>query len=634
MKQYRSLFAGRLASRSRERELAPVKHKKRRLGGILWGILKRTCMTLGAFVLITSLIGAFSTASLFKQSTPDLPDQMVLFLKLEGEIQETQTQGGFPDPFAVAKPTLHTLISTLDKGRDDPRVKGLYVRLTGGAQLQLTQIQELRNAIKRFQDSGKFAFIYAPSYGEGGGLGAYYFASAFKNIWMQPVGVVSVTGMRADVPFARKSLEKLGVEPEFLQRKEYKSAYESLSRSSMSAANREAMTVLLNDLQDTIVGDMAADRGIEPAAFMRLVDKGLFTSAAALESGLVTRIGYADMLAGDIAEVISGNRDDVEKVFVPLKQYAAAAHTKASKTLKKVALVHVNGTIMPSSVNASLPDMPAVSVFSPEIAMLSAQAPLGIGDSVAAADKIAPAIFAAADDPHIQTIVVRIDSPGGSPSASETILRSIQRAKTKGKTVVVSMGMAAASGGYWIASGADYIFASPSTLTGSIGVVGGKFSLAGLWDNLDINWESVGWGKNAGLWSLNTPFSESEKVQIGLMLDQVYNGFIDRVASGRHMTPEQVERIARGRVWSGKAALENGLVDAQGGLTDTLDYVAQLNGVQSRKDLDIVVMPKPKTPLEQFIELVESGGIIELFKVQSWFARQIKSLSVVLNNVV
>jgi protease-4 len=632
MRKNRSLFAGKIASMVCARPV-PQQHVSkslwRKIGGGMWRSLKRICMTLGVFVFLTSLLGAFSTATMFKQTVKPLPDKAVLFLKLEGTYNETHNTGGFPDVFASSKPTLHQIVNTLDHAARNDVIKGLYVRLGADARLELSHIQELRAAVKRFQNAGKFAHIYSPSYGEGGGLGAYYFASAFKNIWMQPIGVVVMSGMRVDMPFAREILDKIGVKPEFLQRKTYKSAYESLTHDQMTPANREALTRLVDDLKTLITADIAADRGIDKTTLMHLVDHGLFTAQAALDNDLVTRIGYADTLVGDMAELMAGDRDAVKDVFVPFKHYGA--HMRALNPVKnekraKVALIHVDGTIMPSDVStrASIANM-ATYASLPRIDHTAT--PLGMGGGIAAADEIATALLAAAEDKEIKVIVMRIDSPGGSPTASETILRAMQNAKVKGKTVIVSMGGAAASGGYWVASGADYIIAHGTTFTGSIGVIGGKFVLQDMWDKLDVHWDTgIGWGENAGMWSPNTPFSPTEKARVDVMLDQVYDGFIKRVATGRKKTPADVEKIAQGRVWSGLAAKEIGLIDKIGHMSDALDYAAVLNGLQNRSQLDVIVMPKPKTALEQFIELVESGGVIEFFKIHLWFAHQLKNI--------
>ena len=226
-------------------------------------------------------------------------------------------------------------------------------------------------------------------------------------------------------------------------------------------------------------------------------------------------------------------------------------------------------------------------------------------DGIAAADEIEEALINAAYDNAIGSVVLRVDSPGGSPVASETILRAIDIVQRQGKSVIVSMGPAAASGGYWISAYADEIFVMPTTITGSIGVLGGKVSLQEMWEKVGVNWESIRWGRNADMWSANKPFSEEQAKQINAMLDNIYESFVYRVALGRDMTVEEVDKVARGHVWSGAAAVEIGIADQFGGLHDALDYAAVEAGGKDRHDVDVVVMPKPLTPIELFIRLLE-----------------------------
>ena len=561
---------------------------------MLWRGLKRICLTLGFLVLISMIMGAVTTYTVISEKAAPLPEQMVLYLNFQDDISELPEDVSFMDPFAQGQPTLRDLIAAIDRGRDDARVKGIYARISGGS-FQLAHVQELRAAIKRFRESGKFAYIYAPSYGDAGnGLGGYYLASAFDEIWMQTMGVVSITGMSAEIPFFRGTMDKLGISPQFYHRKEYKTAYESLTNTEMSPANREATEQLLADIRAEFLRDIPPERGMSPLKFTQLVDKGLFTAPEAVAAGLVTKASYADILAEGIRAQVTGDADNEDDIFVSIDSYIAddvesdlEPDALGSEKIS-VALVHIAGAIMPSADNGNSPGV--------------------MGDGIAAADEIAPAIIEAGNDEMIEAIVVRIDSPGGSPSASESILRALENAQRKGKPVIVSMGPTAASGGYWVASYADMIFALPTTLTGSIGVVGGKVAVEEMMTKIGVNVQAVKWGENAGLWSMMTPFSEAEAERVNVMLDEVYNSFVARVSWGRGMTIEEVDKVAGGHVWTGASAVKLGLVDEIGGLSEALDYTAQLLGASGQRDLDIVMMPKPKTALEQFLELVEGGG--------------------------
>ncbi|GJL85251.1 MAG: protease [Micavibrio sp.] len=563
-------------------------------------------MLMGAMVLISMISSFWIVGSLLQPSAgPSLPDDIVLFLKLDGGLSEKPAEANFAEPFGAGAPTVREMVNAIDAATEDPRVHGILARMNSGS-FALAHIQELRTAIARFRDSGKFAYIYSSSYGEpGSGLGRYYLASSFEEIWMQPMGILTIGGIHAEMPFFRDTLDKIGVSPQFFQRKEYKSAYENLTRNDASPYNKEMMEALITDIKDEIVGGISRDRNIKPEQFEKLVDQGLFMADEAKEAGLINYSDYADELVGVIKELLTGDEESEDITFVEARQYAGVLQAKKQENLlaqkvgkskPKIALIYAVGAIMPSGSGGG-PGLP------------------GAG-GVAAADEIAPAILDAADDESVKAVVLRIDSPGGSPTASESILRAVERVQEKGKPVIVSMGPTAASGGYWIAAYADQIFVLPTTITGSIGVVGGKFYMQDLWAKLGVNWDGVKWGQNSGMWSLNTPFSETESERVNAMLDQVYNAFITRVAKGRNMSTEDVDKIAKGRVWSGKSALEIGLADQLGGLTEALDYAAESAGFEDRSKALVQIMPKPKTPIEQFIELF--GDQVALGQNMKW----------------
>jgi protease-4 len=512
-----------------------------------------------------------------------LPDEMVLYVEFEDGFVEMAEAPGFADPFAPPPMTVRQIVDTINAAARDDRVSGMVARMRSG-QFGLSHVQEIRTALAKFRAAGKFAHIYSSSYGEGGGgFGRYYLASAFDEIWMQPLGIVTISGVSAEIPFMRETLDKIGVRPQFYQRKDYKTAYESLTNKSISKYNREATQALINDIRDEMLAVIPAERGMDVKTFSKLVDKGLFTAQEAEKVGLVTRADYGDVLLDNIAEQLTGERDIEGLNFVDLEDYAAVRLAKATpKSGPKVALIYVAGAIMPDENGGGLS-----------------------GGQVAAAREIAPAILKASKDDAIEAIVLRVDSPGGSPTASESILRAVERAQQRGKIVVVSMGSMAASGGYWVSAYADRIFVLPTTLTGSIGVVGGKFSIAELTEKIGINWANVSWGENSGMWSLNTPFNASEAERINAMMDQVYDSFLARVSKGRGMDVATVDALAGGRVWTGKRAVENGLADELGGLNDALDYVAEAVGVGDYTELAVEVFPKPKTALEIIVEMLE-----------------------------
>ncbi|MFK7838774.1 MAG: signal peptide peptidase SppA [Bdellovibrionales bacterium] len=558
---------------------------------LIWSTLKRTATVLGFFVLIQMFVVLFIVlpASLSTKEAVSLPKKMVLYLEIKGPLNEVYIPQGFASAFEPEPLTLKQTVDALNKAALDERVNGLLVRIKS-ASMGMTQAYELNQALDAFKESGKFAHVYSSSYGETApGLGAYAFISNFDEIWMQPLGVVSITGLHAYMPFMRELLDKIGVTPNFFQRKDYKSAYENLTHARMTPENREVITRLIGDIRSDVLNVVPANLEMDQDDFDRLVNDGLFTASAAKEAGLITHVDYADVLVGNIKEAVTGDREADDDLFVGMRHYAMDALKPKAMGSKgsKVALVYAVGTIMQSS-GSSVP---------------------GAASNVAAAEDIAPAILAAANDEDVRAIVLRVDSPGGSPVASESILRAIERAKDKDKLIIVSMGATAASGGYWISAYADHIFVMPSTVTGSIGVVGGKFAFDGLFDKVNVNWDGVQWGRNSGLWSIDSAFSKSEASRINAMLDAVYDGFITRVAKGRNMSEQDVDQVAGGRVWSGARAIDVGLADQIGGLNDALDYVAVELGKADRSDLNVVIMPEPKTTLEQFLELVEGHAV-------------------------
>ena len=566
---------------------------KWRILPIFWQALKRVAMGLGFIVLLNFFIALFILPMLFTKpdATPSLPSEFVLFMEFKDELREMPSVPSFSDPFAANKPTVREMVNALDHAAADDRVQGIVARMYDGS-FSMAHVAELRAALKRFRDTGKFAHIYSASYGEGGGgLGRYYLASAFDEIWMQPMGVVSIAGVQADVPFFRETLDKIGVKPEFFKRKEYKTAYESITDRQMSANNRKMLNDIVNSIKNEILATVPEEREISVSEFEALVDKGLLTAPEAKAAGLVTHVDYGDILLENIAEATTGERDLEGLKLVNFDGYINITRKNSSSLINaakpKVALVYAVGAVMPTSEGGGL-----------------------AAEGVAAADKIVPAIFAATDDEKVSAIVVRIDSPGGSPSASESILHALERAQKKGKPVIVSMGATAASGGYWIAASADKIYALPTTLTGSIGVVGGKFALDGAADKIGVNFDTVKWGQNSGIWSMTDSFSKSEAARFNAMLDHVYDGFITRVANGRGMEKAAVDKVAGGRVWTGKQAVEVGLVDEIGGLENALDYAATLAGKENRDDLNVVIYPKPLTALEQLVRFLETQAAI------------------------
>lgn len=579
----------------------PVQQPKRfHVGRILWEALKRTAMLFGFIMLISIVVGAWSASRVVKSQAPTLPSEMILLLDTTDAGTLRSRPARYLEEFGLAgssELSVPAMVDMIDAGAKDSRVKSLALIL-GDQKYGLSDYQELREAVIRFKASKKPVSAYADSFGGGGsGLGFYYLASAADSIWMQPVGVVAIPGMSAQMPFFRGLLEKVGVKPEFFQRKEYKTAMEHFAAYEMSEASREQMVGMIGDIGDQLTGKISESRKTKfKTDFKSLIDQGLFTDEEALQNGLIDKIGYQDEFVAMLRERSGGNTVTGKPDFISLEEYASVPRHKL-KSGPVIARITVDGMITEGGSSAG---------------------PYGLEQELATSGEIVAAIMQAAEDDDIKAILIRINSPGGTPTAAESIHRAITQAKSRyKKPVYVSMGAMAASGGYWIAAPADRIYALDGTLTGSIGVVGGKFDASGLWEKLNVRWEEIPYGKNSSMWSFNKPFSESERERFEASLDNVYVYFIKRVTDGRKLKPEQVEAVAKGHVWTGRQAIKIGLVDVIGGQDKALDDIAVKLGQKTRDDLRIVDLPKPESKLEAIMSLLKAEASLSDFLPES-----------------
>lgn len=568
-----------------KRKPSPAAIRRKRWNGwrILGTALRRTCYTLGAIMLVWIALSVIVMLTISGGSgRATMPDEMVVVLKLDQGLAEKTGRPTLTDPFPYRQPTTHDVVSKIDTAATDPRVKGFVLSLKQGG-MTLAQAQEVRAAVERFRATGKWTKFYTASFADlGSGLSLYYLATAFDEIWMQPVGMLSITGISLEMPYARGALEKIGVTPEFLQREEYKGAMENFTERAMPAPARETYNAIVDDYAEQMVNAIARDRSISRSVMKSYIDKGLLSGEDALAAKLIDRLDYGDVMIDEMEKIVTGDAQTNDNIYVTLADYHAKPLTNKGP---RVAVVPVVGMIAPGTSRDA---------------------------SGAAADDIAAALYEAAEDDEIEAVLLRVDSPGGSPSASETIRRAVLKVQEKNKKVIVSMGSVAASGGYWVAAPADAIYALPGTLTGSIGVVMGKFSLADMWEKLGVNWQQVTYGANADLWSMNEPLDAAARARMNDLIDTTYEQFLDRVAEGRHMSREEARAVAKGRAWTGAQAKERGLVDALGGQADALDHIARELGVKDRMDLQLVVLPREKKPLEKFIEFMEQQASLGL----------------------
>ncbi|ANM29114.1 hypothetical protein ABI59_05120 [Acidobacteria bacterium Mor1] len=512
-------------------------------------------------------------------SGESVPSKVLLELDLEQGMIEYRS----PDPFAafmnVEIPTLRELIDGLDRAADDRRVVGVIANI-GAAPIGMAQAQELRDAILRFRQSGKPAVVFSETFGEvGPGNTAYYLATAFDEIYLQPSGDIGLTGLMYETPFLGGVMEKLSVEPEMGQRHEYKNAMNMYTETSFTEPHEEALAKVMYSQFGQMVRGIAEQRDLEEEQVRALVDEAPLLGSAALDAGLVDGMAYRDEVYAKMREQV-GDRADL--LFMHHYVDRAGSPYRKGDT---IGLVYGVGQVVrgPSGYD-----------------------PL-TGSQFMGSDSVAANLRAAVDNKRVKAIVFRVDSPGGSYVASDAIWRETVRAREAGKPVIVSMGNVAGSGGYFVAMEAEKIVAQPGTITGSIGVLGGKMYTKEMWDKIGMAFDSVQAGRNADMWSGTYRYSETGRARLDAWLDRVYEDFTGKVAEGRDMPIEEVQQVAKGRIWSGEDALEIGLVDELGGIDTALRLAREAIGLEPDADIRVRVFPAEKTPLELLFDRPESS---------------------------
>jgi len=520
-----------------------------------------------------------------------IPNGCVLEFNLRSVPPETS---GF-DPLTIitggGRPmVLRDAIAALHRAAQDPRVAGLITHVQLAASPPAA-VQELREAIAAFS-AVKPSLAWAETYP---GTLSYYLASAFGEVWMQPSGSVGLIGFASNATFLRDALEKVGIEAQFVARGEYKSAANLFTEDGFTEAHREAVTRMLESLQGQVWQAVAESRDIDSGALDALADRAPLLRDDAVASGLLDRIGFRDEAYARMAELVgvedvSPESSDPEMDSVTdsdengpprlyLTRYAGAARPRLAPPVPSV------------PGRRSKPTFAVVTLEGPIVDGRGGPQLLPLGNSTAGGDTIAAALREAAADESVSAIVLRVDSPGGSVTASETIWREVARARARGKPVVVSMGSVAASGGYYVAMGADAIVANPATITGSIGVITGKLVIRDLKDRLGVASDTVRTNANADAWSIDAPFTPQQQAHREAEADLFYADFVERVAEGRNLSTDAVDAVARGRVWTGADALERGLVDELGGLRTAVRRAKVLAGLDEDTEVRIVTYP-------------------------------------------
>ena len=532
---------------------------------------KRTAWVLAAGVAAvaigTAAVGAVALV-LRGRGAPSLGGSNYLVLNLDAGLPEESASELAPF-FERQPPTLRTVVDSIDRAAGDARVKAIVLRVSFLPDAGWGKVQELRDAIGRFRKAGKPAYAHL----EYSGNKEYYLATACDKVFVVPTALLDVSGLATEVTFFRGTLDKLGVQAQFEGVGKYKNAPNQFTETGFTEPHREQMEALVDSFYAQYTRAISESRGKTPEETQAALDAGPYDGESALAAGLVDELVYEDELRDRL--------DDADEI-TPTR-YAKGARGFGFDGRAKMALVYVVGEILPGE-----------SQDSP------------FGGSFAGSDTVAHALRNAREDDDVKAVILRVDSPGGSGTASDVIWREVELTR-KEKPVIASMGDMAASGGYYVAMGTDAIVAQPATITGSIGVFGGKFSMRGLYDKIGISRELIKRGQHADLFDTYRPWNDEERAHVHRMMAAFYERFVTKAAEGRKMSYEDVDAVAQGRVWTGTEALAHGLVDRVGGLDVALALAKEKAKIPAGQDVRLVVLPEKKGLFETLLERQEEG---------------------------
>jgi protease IV len=538
---------------------------------------------IAGLLLLFIFIGIIVSIASFSEETTVVKPNTVLHLKLDQPIIDRSPKNPFSSAsFSGFKtnPGLNDYLENIEKAANDPNIQGILIEpmlIPAG----LSTLSEIREALEKFRESGKFVISYSENYFQT----TYYLATVADRIYLNPEGMFELKGLTARAVFLKGTLEKLNIEPQVISYGKYKSAADPLIFDKLTDANREQLSAYVNGAWIQMLAKMAEARNLSVEELNAIADAYQIEEAEdALEHNLVDALCYKDQLLLDLKERL--DIADSEKIsFVELGKYMNAPVTResGSRSRDKIAVIYAQGTILP-----------------------------GEGDETTiGSEKISATIRKAREDESVKGIVLRVNSGGGSALASEVILREVLLAKAE-KPVVASFGDVAASGGYYIACGADKIVANSSTITGSIGVISMIPNMQKFFNNkLGITFDEVKTNEFSDFIPLTRPMNAQEIKIMERMTDNIYEVFITHVAAGRNMTKEEVDAIGQGRIWIGTDALEIGLVDQLGGLNDAIELTAQLAGLENWR---ITELPEQKDFLTMLMEDFSGSGVKKAVK--------------------
>jgi protease-4 len=495
----------------------------------------------------------------------------VLALQLDGAIPELKSADPWFQFTAPDQIDMRDLIDGLQRASSDSQIEGLFVEI-GSPALGWAQNEELRAALRRFAASGKWVECYLETAGEfSGANGAYMLATACPRVTMAPPGDIGLVALSIETPFVRGMLDKLGIEPQFGQRKEFKNAANTYTDTDYTAAHLEATKRLAESLTEEMVETISTGRKLAAEEVRRLIARGPHTGPEALRLKLVDDLAYRDQLRAAIVE-----KTGTDKPFIRLADYLRGGRP-FERGSKRIAVIYALGGVVRGPSQEDL-----------------------FGGTTMGSDTVVDELRRAREDDDIEAVVLRVDSPGGSYVASDLIRREVELVKAE-KPIIVSMGNYAASGGYFVSMQASKIFTDSATLTGSIGVFSGKMVTKKFWaDKVGINWSSIPSDASADFYSTQQPYGEHGRERMDAMLDRIYQDFVTKAASGRQMPFEQLEPLAHGRVWTGRDAVSRKLVDEIGGLYEATRYAVSAAGGDPDDGYRVVLMRREHGFFDRF----------------------------------
>jgi protease-4 len=520
-------------------------------------IILAVCISAGGLLLLFSAVGR----------EPQVANNSTLVLRISGDMPEMEPGGVF-GPFIEAAPTVRSMVEMLRKAKTDRRISSVVVKPTGSGALW-GKVQEVREAITDFRRSGKPIVAYL----EYGGEQEFYLGAACDKVFLMPTTTLDLTGMASYELFLRGTLDKIGAFPDALHIGDYKTASNTFTEHTYTPAHREMAESLNTDMYQQLVRGIADGRHKSETEVKSLIDHGPFLPEDALRAGLIDDLAYEDEI-DDKLKLAAGRPH-----YTDMNEYRqVSSGTLGFGRGSRIAVIYASGLIATGKSSYDT-----------------------TGGQVVGSETMTEYLRKARGDSSVKAVVLRVDSPGGSAIASDIIWREVVLTKNQ-KPLIVSMSDVAASGGYYIAMPAHAIVAEPSTLTGSIGVVLTKFVIDGTLKKLGMNMEGVSQGKYADLYSPVRPFSPEERARMAANMQATYDTFVEKAAQGRNTTPEKIDAIGQGRVWTGRQAKEIGLVDELGGLERAIALAKQRAKIAQDAEVELVIYP----PKKSFYDIVRN----------------------------